>query len=208
MIITCVSDTHQKHDKLTLPGGDLLIHSGDFTNIGEIWQSDRFLDWMASQKYTHKILVGGNHDFHTDPDSEKFDFGFGNKCSERNITYLCNSSAVIEDRLIWGSPITPWFYDWAWNRQRGTDIAIVWDMIPVGCDIVITHGPPYCILDKTAGGKLVGCADLSKRLASLKPKIHAFGHIHEAAGVKYVDGTTYVNGAMDYFNLNGITLSI
>ena len=31
MRIVCISDTHEFHDELVLPQGDLLIHAGDFT---------------------------------------------------------------------------------------------------------------------------------------------------------------------------------
>ena len=36
MRITVISDTHTRHDSITndLPGGDLLLHSGDFMNSG------------------------------------------------------------------------------------------------------------------------------------------------------------------------------
>lgn len=33
MNLTCISDTHTKHADLDLPGGDVLIHAGDFTNF-------------------------------------------------------------------------------------------------------------------------------------------------------------------------------
>ena len=34
MKITFISDTHTKHKQLDLPGGDILIHSGDIMNSG------------------------------------------------------------------------------------------------------------------------------------------------------------------------------
>jgi hypothetical protein len=48
----------------------------------------------------------------------------------------------------------------------------------------ITHGPPYGILDKVISGQPVGCETLRARLdsGSLRPRLHLFGHIHEAHG--------------------------
>ena len=45
MKITVISDTHTLHDKLTpdLPGGDLLICSGDISSMGYIYEIQRFL---------------------------------------------------------------------------------------------------------------------------------------------------------------------
>ncbi len=34
--VVCISDTHNQHQKLTIPDGDILIHGGDFTNFGRV----------------------------------------------------------------------------------------------------------------------------------------------------------------------------
>jgi len=35
MNITCISDTHNLHERLVLPkNGDVIIHAGDFTEAG------------------------------------------------------------------------------------------------------------------------------------------------------------------------------
>ena len=49
---------------------------------------------------------------------------------------------------------------------------------------VITHGPPQGILDQTGSGVHAGDASLRKAIERVKPIFHAFGHIHEGAGVK------------------------
>jgi len=46
----------------------------------------------------------------------------------------------------------------------------------------LTHGPPSGIFDQTRGEDLAGCEALRARLPSLRPRIHLFGHIHEARG--------------------------
>ncbi len=59
MRITHISDTHNKHNKLNgkLPGGNILIHSGDFTSIGRKHEVEGFIKWFAKQDYTHKVFT-------------------------------------------------------------------------------------------------------------------------------------------------------
>ncbi|OAL39243.1 hypothetical protein AYO20_01561 [Fonsecaea nubica] len=57
-------------------------------------------------------------------------------------------------------------------------------------DIVVTHGPPRGILDKVWApgpdgvnhGENVGCDHLRRAVGRCRPRIHCFGHIHEAWG--------------------------
>ena len=65
MRITHISDTHNKHNQLNgkLPGGDLLIHSGDFTSIGRKHEVEEFIKWFNQiEGYTNKVFIAGNHD--------------------------------------------------------------------------------------------------------------------------------------------------
>ena len=64
--IVLISDTHNKHEKLEMPEGDVLIHAGDFTNNGTEQEIREFDMWLASLNFQHKILVPGNHDKGTD----------------------------------------------------------------------------------------------------------------------------------------------
>ena len=48
----------------------------------------------------------------------------------------------------------------------------------------LTHGPPFGILDDTNRRDKAGCASLTNRLPSLRPRVHVFGHIHEAHGAE------------------------
>ncbi|KAH0848856.1 hypothetical protein AYO21_09573 [Fonsecaea monophora] len=66
-------------------------------------------------------------------------------------------------------------------------------------DIVVTHGPPRGILDKVWApgpdgvnhGENVGCDHLRRAVGRCRPRIHCFGHIHEAWGAvwkRWFDG--------------------
>lgn len=204
LIIDAISDTHNRHKSFKLPGGDILIHSGDCTGSGTVSEVMAFLSWFADQDYSHLILVPGNHDwlFELNPSL------CAEECKNRGIILLNDSGVEIEGIKIWGSPITPWFYDWAFNRHRtkeeaeklgGPFIKDHWDLIPADTDILVTHGPPHGILDyvprSTGGFEEVGCRELLARIYETKVKLHIFGHIHYAAGHKYLDGRTYVNAS-------------
>ncbi|KAF1986497.1 Metallo-dependent phosphatase [Aulographum hederae CBS 113979] len=57
-------------------------------------------------------------------------------------------------------------------------VAAARHVIPENVDIVITHGPPKCILDSSADGNSSGCPHLRRAIARSKPRIHCFGHMH------------------------------
>lgn len=65
----------------------------------------------------------------------------------------------------------------------------IWQSIPDDIDILITHGPPKGIMDVTADmytGELVhvGSKSLMGQVDErIKPRIHAFGHIHDEPGI-------------------------
>ena len=208
--ITFISDTHTKHKHVTgeLPGGDILIHCGDISNRGYMNEIKDFLEWFDGIKgYEHKIFIAGNHDF-----------GFQdnpNLCAKLlqdypTVTYLEDSSVIVDGIKIYGSPWQPRFYNWAFNVDRGWDIAQKWEKIPQDTDILITHGPLHGILDSTYTGQRVGCEDLYKKVMEIKPKVHCSGHIHFDHGMKEIDGITFINACClgeDYMYQNGpITL--
>lgn len=190
MKIVCISDTHGKHHQLEVPDGDLLIHAGDLSPRGRPKEIRRFNNWLATLPHRHKVVIAGNHDFLFEDDPEQAE------ALLTNAIYLNDSGVTIEGIRIWGSPITPWFFDWAFNRARGNEIRKHWELIPENTDILITHGPPKGILDQTSRGEEVGCEALSEALAYVCPKYHVFGHIHEAHGEANINGTHYINASM------------
>ncbi len=191
MRLVCISDTHMAHRGLHLPDGDVLIHAGDATSTGTPDEVDRFLGWFAAQPHPHKILIAGNHDWLYQRDPEKVALLLA---KHQGITYLLDSGVEIEGVKFWGSPWQPWFCSWAFNLPRGGEsLRHVWNIIPIDTDVVITHGPPHGVLDQVRGGEHLGCEELKIRLAAVKPRLHVFGHIHDAFGVARSRTTTYVN---------------
>ncbi len=195
MRIVCISDTHNQHRSplLTIPDGDILIHAGDATSSGSIAELVAFGDWFRSLPHQTKILIAGNHDF-----AFERSLGYALRAvgQTNGIVYLQDESVVIHGLRIYGSPWQPRFQDWAFNLDRGAPLAAKWALIPDDVDVLVTHGPPWGVLDGNIQGLHVGCESLVEKLPSLsRLKLHIFGHIHEARGVVERDGTTFVNAS-------------
>jgi len=199
--ITYISDTHTRHNKCTddLLGGDILIHAGDIMNSGySVNDIHQFCIWFSSfDNYKHKIFIAGNHDryFQNSPEAAAEIL-----TEYPNITYLQDSSVVINGLTIYGSPWQPEFCNWAFNLPKGGyGLMSKWEAIPNNTDILITHGPPQGILDISGAphneGDL-GCALLRERVDLIKPKMHVFGHIHGSAGNTVNNGTHFFNASI------------
>jgi len=191
MHITLISDTHFQHKKLQLEGGDMLIHAGDLCGHGTEAEAVAFMKWFEEQPFTHKIFIAGNHDWFF----QEYGATYISQLIPKNIHYLNDSGVEIEGFKIWGSPIQPEFFDWAFNRKRGAEINQHWKLIPKDTDILITHGPPFGILDRTLGNMNVGCEMLLKKVNQIKPKLHVFGHIHEGYGLIEKDNIIFANAS-------------
>lgn len=182
-----ISDTHTYHDKVKIPDGDILIHCGDNTIYGEVYEMKSFLTWFGNQPHRHKIFINGNHEVQVWKNNlTKQMVEDHNKYFMTNIHYLENELLGLAGLNFYGSPNTPEFFDWAYmyDRKDGADI---WQGIPDNTDVLITHGPPAGILDTVSTSdryprKHAGCDDLLKRVEEIKPKLHCFGHIHHQYG--------------------------
>ena len=193
MKIICISDTHGKHQDVKLAAADMIIHSGDMSDMGTKEQVLDFINWFSSLNYQYKILIAGNHDFFFEQATSKEI----KKLVPKGVHYLCDSGIEINGIKLWGSPVQPWYYNWAFNRSS-KNICKHWNEIPNDTDILITHVPPQGILDKNRRAELCGCPNLTLRVIEVKPQYHIFGHIHESYGIIEMNGTTYVNSS----NLN------
>jgi len=195
--IVCISDTHNCNERIEVPDGEILIHAGDATTVGAEEQIRRFSDWFASLPHPHKVFVAGNHDWLFEKDNDR-----ARSLLDPAIIYLQDSAIEIDGLKIYGSPWQPRFFDWAFNLNRGQEMAEKWAMIPDDIDILITHGPPYGILDlvpRSGWDENTGCEELRKRVEKLtkvgRLKLHVFGHIHCGYGVHDDFGVKFVNAS-------------
>jgi len=208
MNIVHISDTHggKFHRNMDIPKCDVLIHSGDIGGRTNIEELGDFLDWFKRQPANVKIFIPGNHDIVLDKKflDSRVHLGQMPQIAADNmyadamamidgseVVFLDDSSYTYEGIKFYGSAYTPSFHRqyWAYNADRGREIKKIWDKIDIDTQVLITHGPPYGILDvipeafKQYADEDVhrGCEDLmnviKERLYSLK--LHCFGHIHE-----------------------------
>jgi len=194
--IVCLSDTHNCNEQISVPDGDVLIHSGDATIKGTDQEVIEFIYWFSGLPHRHKIFIAGNHDWLFELDNRYA----SRLVSDANITYLQDSSTEIDGWKIYGTPWQPRFFDWAFNLSRGPEIAEKWKLIPDDIDILITHGPPNGILDlvpRKGWDENTGCEELRKRVEEIaklgKLKLHVFGHIHCGYGTTEEFGVRFVN---------------
>jgi Icc-related predicted phosphoesterase len=209
--IVVVSDTHEQHEMIQIPDGDILLHCGDFTNRhhwsnlsnNEIPRSIiDFNQWLGRLPHQYKIVICGNHEV-----------GFKNLSKEEiqskyltNCIYLKDELIRIKGISIYGSP---WSFDQSFRSK--------WSLIPSNIDILMTHIPPQYILDlayvpnKPSNEPCSICNNSihsfyehwgSRSLAKeifrrIHPRIHCFGHVHDHFGSKYDHRTLFINGAAD-----------
>lgn len=200
--ICAISDTHNRHHDLIIPECDVLIHCGDYSGHGLRGEVEAFCTWFNAQPGKNKILVQGNHELGVENNKEAFTL-MEELCP--GIILLHDSEVIIEGIKFYGSPWTPYFYDWAYNAGRTIVeaahyqkpfIGDFWNKISDDTDVLITHGPPYEILDGTNDGRNVGCVGLKRRVGVVRPDLHFFGHIHHSYGEKHIDGTSFYNTAI------------
>jgi predicted phosphodiesterase len=188
--IVIISDTHGHHD-FDVPHGDLLIHAGDGCKRGTLDEARRWGDFLATQPHAHKIAIAGNHDR-----CFESDLAAAREQLPETLEFLHDSGCEIAGHPCWGAPWQPWFLSWAFNLPRGPELARKWALIPEHTDILVTHGPPMGIRDRTITGEAVGCEELRAAVARVRPRLHVFGHIHESYGVEKLEGTMFVNASI------------
>jgi Icc-related predicted phosphoesterase len=204
--IVCIADTHELHRELALPDGDILIHAGDFTMFSKSAAAILdFNEWLGELPHAYKLVIPGNHEFFLE-----------SKPSMRSL--ISNATVLIDEGIemmgltIWGSPVTP-LSGGAFGRSSPVDRANLYSKIPDDVEVLVTHGPPYGILDTTpVNTHAAGCPELLKAVNRLKPKLHVFGHIHGAHGMTSTEKTLFVNAALlgpeGDLNKSPITLSM
>lgn len=187
--IVAISDTHGLHRELVLPQGDVLIHAGDITNIGELPVLQDFNDWLKVQPFKEKIVIAGNHDRCFESPTKRL---AARKILNEAI-YLENSGCQVEGLTFWGSPMTSTMPFWAFAYTNESERIPVWDKMPADLDVLITHTPPRNILDYTISNEHVGDGLLNSYIAKNKPKYNIFGHIHESYGDMQGVNTKFYN---------------
>ena len=199
MKIVCLSDTHGLHNDIDVPAGDVIVFGGDICNRGTLFEVRHFALWLSKLPHTHKIIVSGNHCFPFEKPHEHYDAVDLIECLGGSI-YLEDEEVIIDGVKFYGSPWQPEFYNWAFNLPRGEALKKVWSLIPDDTNVLITHSPPFGILDEVGripNKECTGCVDLKNRIMELKElKLHVFGHIHSGYGQTSYCGKEFVNASI------------
>jgi hypothetical protein len=208
--IVHISDTHDVSE-YEIPAGDILVHSGDFSNRGDAAEIKRFNTWLRRLPHTYKIIVAGNHEYEFDRYRPE-DIQAAVCDGVPNAWVLHETSIVVMGLRFWGA---------SWNNSNRAyglprkQRAERWALIPRDIDIIITHNPPLGIFDLAHVGQgLPGpcemCAGKShpnfahwgddgllREVQARNPPLHMYGHVHDQTGILKVGATTFSNAAMD-----------
>lgn len=184
--VVCLSDTHEAHDYIDVPGGDLLLHCGDlsFQDRGELGSKGRletFNSFLGSLPHKRKVFIGGNHD--------QVLVDLGRKEVQKimtNAIYLENSEVTLEDLgglRIYGSPTSPrgGSGNKAFQKSSQKSLKEVWEKIPHGIDILLTHGSED---------------NLFREIHHKKPAVHVSGHFHMLHGARFAGNTAFINASI------------
>jgi Icc-related predicted phosphoesterase len=190
--ILALSDTHELHRELDrLPEADLLIHAGDWTFFSKSVSAIEDFDfWLGEQPIRHRsVLVPGNHEFYLEADRSR-------RSLTSSATVLIEESLTVDGLKIWGSPITP-LDGGAFGVSNPEIRAAHYTKIPMDTHILVTHGPPFGILDGKPGtSEHFGCPALLQAVRRIKPLVHIFGHVHIGYGIWQSADTTFINASL------------
>lgn len=167
--IFAFSDTHGRHRELRVPeGADIVICAGDALEDDlKGGEYDDFLEWFGSVDAKWKFFVPGNHEL-------SFTLGQATAVVER---FRKAGIAVLQNTVIDCNGVS--------ICSIGDEVVVADKDIPTGIDVLVTHCPPYGILDEG-----LGSTEILIFLMKSKPKYHLFGHIHSTEGRQVQFGDT------------------
>lgn len=189
MRVVAVADTHTfEADLGDLPEGDVFVHAGDLLRGGTLDELAGVARWIRGLPHATKIVVAGNHDWCFLRQRDRTLDMLG-----ADVLYLEDAGVSVQGLQVYGSPWQPEYNRWAFNLPRGVALREKWQKIPRGTDILVTHGPPCGVGDRSSVGGRWGCEELRDAVATLEPALHLFGHIHQDGGFWRRGTTCYVN---------------
>lgn len=145
-----------------------------------LWLVNHFIPWANALPCGHVVLIAGNHDFvfermETEDIRKLFE---GSK-----VIYLENDGIQLEGLNIFGTPWCHQFGRWAFMTDDES-LAELYEEIPEGVDILLTHDAPYGTSDilfqrvSWNTGEHIGCIPLRNAIIEKKPKLVLHGHLH------------------------------
>jgi Icc-related predicted phosphoesterase len=189
--IVCISDTHSQNllTKWNIPECDILIHAGDLTSKGGRSSIENAARKMHELPARYVVFVPGNHDrlFYEDP-KEALKLLPG-------VIVLLDETVELLGLRIYG---TSWlkFKHGKFPFEIET-LKEMFEKIPTNTDILVTHSPPWGIMDLNGKGEHLGSESLVKEIKErIKPTLHVFGHTHRGYGTAKIWDTQFVNASL------------
>lgn len=187
------------HSPLYVPPCDILVHCGDATNHGTLDSLRAFNAWCGLMKRNvcrEVIFVPGNHDKNLDPltaDSQEHYLKAREAMS--NVILLDSGATEVQGLKFYGASLTRTPSGrWGFNAASESAEFLEFSKIPYELDVLVTHSPPYGILDYIQrDNQSVGSSVLRDIVLTRKPRFHAFGHIHEGYGRLQESGIEFIN---------------
>jgi len=167
--IFAFSDTHGHHRDLQVPkGADIIICAGDAVEDDlKGGEYDDFIEWFSALPAKWKFFVPGNHEL-------SYEVGKGD---EIEMMMAAKGITVLQDAVEDCNGVVI-------GSISGNSI-IADEDIPKDLDVLVTHMPPYGILDADLGN-----LEILNFVLKARPKYHLFGHIHSTAGQEFQLGQT------------------
>lgn len=183
----------------TTYGSSVRVHRGETQQRD--WLHETLRPWLEAlrERNVNVVAIWGNHDFVGEKPHLLRDLA---------LPWTLIQDEEIDVRVpfgphmrgfrslrIYGTPWVPKLQSWAFYASDEA-LAARAAAIPDGLDILLSHGPPYGVLDRCP--ESVGDVALYSRLLEMDapPKHIVFGHIHEGHGQVEARGATFTNACV------------
>lgn len=212
MIILAMSDLHGHClDVSQMLHADVAVIAGDITPATQKyhgthasgryqqsqWILHTFIPWLDTVPVRQVVMTWGNHDHIGEyPDL------LPASVWPSHMHMLVNQRVTIDGVSFYGVPQTPRFRDWAFNEDDlPADHGRRWAQVPMGTDVLVSHGPPRGVCDTVAPPRRgVFSAGFGSRTQAEwlrsdtpnRPRMVICGHIHGSGGRSGSCGETLV----------------
>lgn len=197
--IAAISDQHGELPNI--PKCHLLLIGGDICPEGSPasqarWMNTSLRHWLKEVPADEIVAIAGNHDV-------IFEHAEFLIPQDLRWHYLKDDLITLFGITIYGSP---WQLPF-WGAFNADDrmLESKYAAIPKDIDILITHGPPFGILDEVPAWTdyqderpiiHTGSISLRKKIFEVKPKLVVSGHIHCAYGFRKIDEILFANASL------------
>ncbi|QYB17477.1 hypothetical protein PV-S19_0113 [Pacmanvirus S19] len=170
----CIGDTLGINlSDIQVPSGDILIIAGNFTT-GDMYNAYEFNKLLDKQPHKYKVMISGENEGQTIKELMRAVMPPNSMFLNGETTILFGVKIICASYIDIDSELNCMDFDRS-------------------VDIIISHKPPYDILDADESGIHRGWKELSHNLKHSPPKVCLFSGNAAGHGARYKNGTLYVN---------------